>query len=117
MFPHATQVPATSGVGQVVHNYFRYLPQFGIELVDPQSTTYDIRVSHAGSITDAEVATLHGAYWSADYAASDAEYATNARVILAIRNAHEVTVPSQWVAENITRDMRFIPHIVPHGIN
>ena len=117
MFPHATQIPATSGVGQVVHNYFRYLPQFGIELVDPKATSYDIRVSHAGSITDAEVAHNHGCYWTADYAASNAEYATNANVILALQNAKEITVPSSWVAENITRDMRFFPHIVPHGIN
>ena len=117
MFPHASHIPATSGVGQVVHNYFRYLPQFGIELVAPNATSYDIRVSHAGSITNADVAAIHGLYWSADYAASTEEYDINANVILAIQNAKEVTVPSSWVAENITRDMRFIPHIVPHGIN
>ena len=117
MFPHATQIPATSGVGQVVHNYFRYLPQFGIELVDPKAISYDIRVSHADVITDPDVAMVHGLYWSADYAASAREYTANARVILAIRNAKEVTVPSSWVAENIARDMRFMPHVVPHGIN
>jgi len=117
MFPHATQIPATSGIGQVIHNYFRYLPQFGVELVDPDSTTYDIRVSHAGNITDADVATIHGLYWTADYAASPPEYATNARVIMSLRVAKEVTVPSTWVQKNIARDMRFLPHVVPHGID
>ena len=55
-------------------------------------------------------------YWDADYNASDGEYKTNARVIDSIRHAKAVTVPSQWVAYNIARDMRFWPYVVPHGV-
>jgi len=116
-YPHVKQTNGQSGVGQVVENYFRYLPQFDIELVSPQAASYDIRVSHAGSVSDAEVAHCHGLYWTADYAAAMQEYATNSHVIQALRTARQVTVPSSWVAENIARDMRFLPQVVPHGIN
>jgi hypothetical protein len=37
-------------------------------------------------------------------------------VIKVLRQALEITVPSNWVAETLRRDMRVNPHILPHGI-
>lgn len=115
-FPEDFEHP--SGIQQVIHYYHKYASEFGIEYVEKGATTYDLRASHAGATgKDCDVAFLHGMYWSADYPASDQEYQSNARIVEAIRQARQVTVPSHWVAETFQRDMRFTPHIVPHGID
>lgn len=119
MLPHPSRVgDATDGIGQVVRAYARHLPAFGVELVEPDATSYDLSAVHAGMTGAAcTVCHCHGLYWSADYDAPDWEYRTNARVIQAVRHARQVTVPSAWVAEAFQRDMHFSPHIVPHGID
>jgi len=55
-------------------------------------------------------------YWTGDYEAAKWEWRTNKTVIQNIKLAKEVTVPSEWVAKTLRREMRFNPHIVPHGI-
>ncbi len=118
MLPHLTHFrEGQSGIKRVVEAYFKYMPSMGVEFLDPDVEGWDLRVSHAG-MTDkhCDVAILHGLYWTADYQGAFWEWHTNARVVQAIRNAKEVTVPSAWVAETFQRDMRFTPHIVNHGI-
>jgi glycosyltransferase involved in cell wall biosynthesis len=124
MLPHLTDFAdpgSESGIRRVVEAYFKYLPQFGIELVD-KDTPYDVLAVHAGCTEDygpAEnlVAITHGLYWTFDHEHSpDWEYKTNARVIKSIRYARQVTVPSPWVGESFQRDMHFSPHVIPHGI-
>ena len=106
-----------SGIKRVVENYVKYGPQFGIEFVG-EGDQYDLKVSHAGTNTEGlDVAMLHGLYWSADYAASSWEWKANANVIEAARQAKVITVPSEWVAESIRRDMRRTPVVVGHGID
>ena len=106
------------GIRRVVEAYTKYLPKFGVNVVDNTATSYDLIAAHAGMAGgDMDISHLHGLYWTADYDASDGEYKTNARVIDSLRKAKQVTVPSRWVAYNIARDMRFMPHVVPHGIN
>jgi len=118
MKPHVDDVRGKpSGVAVVVEKYFEYLPQFGVEMVSKKSSSYDLVASHAGaSGSDCSVSHLHGAYWSANYPASNAEFQTNRRVIDSIRHAKITTVPSPWVAHNIARDMHFLPRVIPHGI-
>ena len=118
MLPHISHFrDGQSGIKRVVEAYFRYMPSMGVELLDPKVEGWDLRVAHAGlTASDCDVAHLHGLYWSADYRASSWEYKSNARIVEAIRMAKEVTVPSAWVAEVFQRDMRFTPHIIPHGI-
>jgi hypothetical protein len=118
MIPHLTQFDEhESGIKRVIEHYFDLLPNYGIELVDANATTFDIRATHAGmSGADAEVAHLHGMYWTADYPTSQWEYRANEHIVNALRNVLEVTVPSKWVAEVIQRDMRFSPTVIPHGI-
>lgn len=104
-----------SGIHQVIRYYKQYLPAYGVEFVENGS--YDLLATHAGAMgAECDVAHNHGLYWSADYDASEWEYKANSQVIAALRNAKQITVPSQWVAQVLRRDMRINPHVVPHGI-
>lgn len=119
MLPHVSEVQNQSnGIARVIEGYFKHLPDFDIELVEPDVTSYDLAASHAG-ITggDCDIAHLHGLYWTGDYNASEWEWHVNSRVIEACRKAKQITVPSAWVGETIQRDMRLTPAIIPHGIN
>lgn len=116
MIPHEQHLGRQeSGIIRVVRAYFKHLPAFGVELVNP-GEPYDLKAVHAGTAPDASVCHGHGLYWSADYSAAAWEWKANQSVIQAMRAAREVTVPSRWVAETFQRDMRFTPHVVPHGI-
>lgn len=105
----------TNGIAQVLAAYARYLPRYGVELTT--GDTYDLLATHAGlGGAQCDVAHLHGLYWTADYDAPTWEYATNADIVAALRVARQVTVPSQWVAATLRRDMHLSPVVVPHGI-
>lgn len=116
--PHVSEVQNQShGIARVIESYWRHLPQFDIELAEPDATTYDLKVAHAGITgSDCDVAHLHGIYFTADYNAHEWEWHVNSRVIEACRSAKVITVPSAWVAETFQRDMRLNPHVIPHGI-
>ncbi|KKM76815.1 hypothetical protein LCGC14_1376360 [marine sediment metagenome] len=117
MLPHITQFGrGEGGVRRVVEAYNKYLPQFGIELVNPDTFSYDLTAVHAGVAPGADVAHNHGLYWTADLQLSDYEWQANTQVINSLREARQITVPSQWVAESIRRDMRINPHVIPHGV-
>ena len=106
-----------SGIRRVVEAYFKYLPQYDIELMPHNAKRYDLKAVHAGMTDgDCDIAHLHGLYWTADYPATAWEYRSNAQIVDAIRHAREVTVPSAWVTETFQRDMRFTPYVIPHGI-
>jgi hypothetical protein len=123
MTPHDSLLSgkAQSGIEQVVHKYFKYLPQYGIELVEPGATSYDLLAIHAGltnafAPNDPIVCHCHGLYWTSDYQAAQWEHEGNRDVVHTIRHARSVTVPSHWVAEAFARDMRFCPAVIPHGV-
>lgn len=117
MTPHPDSFSThESGIRRVVESYARYLPDYGVQIVPDDDSNFDLRVVHAGMTgREGEISHNHGLYWSADYNASW-EFGANKLVIESIRNALEITVPSQWVAETFQRDMRLTPHIIPHGI-
>lgn len=106
-----------SGIKQVIIHYAKYLPEFGFEIVDDKKGDFDLVAAHAGSYPGAQIAHIHGLYWSADYAVARHEHRSNRDVTNTILNAKQVTVPSAWVAETIARDLRFMPHVIPHGID
>jgi glycosyltransferase involved in cell wall biosynthesis len=124
MLPHGEwSGGGRSGIHTIVKNYFKYLPDFGIELVAPDATDFDVLAIHAGSLDVAPpknipiVSHLHGIYFTADYKTSGSEHKANRRIVNILHYAKEVTVPSHWVAETFQRDMRFTPHVVGHGVN
>ncbi len=118
MRPHVTELgKATSGIARVVEGYFKYLPQFGVELVAPDATDFDLDAVHAGMTgKNCAVCHSHGWYWVADYDAKEWEWKTNVKVTAAARHAKVVTVPSEWVAESVRRDMHLDPWVIPHGL-
>jgi glycosyltransferase involved in cell wall biosynthesis len=134
MFPALNpHKPGTSGIHRVVEAYHKHLPRYGIELVGPEDHLFDLVAGHVGEGFTTGVPFVchtHGLYFTADYPddtsnwqydypddTSNWQYKVNAKVIESIRHASQVTVPSAWVAETFQRDMRFMPHIVPHGID
>lgn len=121
MVPHVDEYrKEESGIRRVVENYFRHLPKFDIDLVhrDTKREDFDLLAVHAGAYDGpADICHNHGLYWTADHETAAWEWRTNMRVINSIRHAKEVIVPSAWVAETFQRDMRFSPHVIPHGID
>jgi glycosyltransferase involved in cell wall biosynthesis len=118
MLPHLTQFgQGEGGIRRVIEGYHKYLLEFGIEIVGPDATSYDLTAVHAGTGSGADVAHNHGLYWTADIETlTDYEWQANVAVINSLREAKQITVPSQWVAETIRRDMRIDPHVIGHGI-
>lgn len=119
MLPHLSHFRSEeSGIKTVVTKYFEHLPKFDIELVDPGATTFDVKAAHAGMTgADATVSHCHGLYWTGDYDAAAWEWKSNQAVIDSLRGAKEVTVPSEWVAEALRRDMHLNPHVINHGVD
>ena len=118
MIPHPDRFDNhESGIKRVVLNYAKYLPNYGIELVAPDDNSYDLTAAHAGTNIEGDVAHCHGLYWTAEHVCYPWEHKSNRNVINALRNAKEITVPSEWVAETVRRDMRVNPHVVWHGID
>jgi glycosyltransferase involved in cell wall biosynthesis len=105
-----------SGIKRVVEAYTQFLPDFGIELVYENQPS-DLRAVHAGIAKETDIAICHGLYWSADYPAIGWELKANRDVVNSLRQARAITVPSSWVGEAIRRDMRRVPHVIPHGID
>ena len=104
----------TNGIMQVIAAYQQYMPEFGVRFVN---NNWDLIAAHAGEGgTNCDVCHCHGLYWTGDYVAPQWEFKGNKLVIDALRNAGAVTVPSEWVAETIRRDMHLNPYVVPHGI-
>lgn len=109
------------GIPTLVRAYYQHGPLANIEYVDKQEDAQVLAV-HAGMKTGLRgkpvVAHVHGLYWTAEDAQTDIFHRqVNASVIESIREAHVVTVPSQWVAQVIRRDMRLEPVVLPHGVD
>lgn len=117
MYPHLNDFDnMSSGIAQVVKHYFEGLPDYGIELVDPDVTSYDLEAAHAGARPGADVYHSHGMLWTAEFHLGESSWRDNILLTQAARAAKEITVPSNWVAEPFKRDMRLEPHVIWHGV-
>ena len=119
MLPHLEQLgKRTDGIARVIEAYFKYLPEFGVELVALGDKDYDIAAVHAGATgAQCDVAHVHGLHWTAEHDTEKWEFKSNKYVVDAVRHAKMVTVPSTWVAETFQRDMHLSPTVIPHGID
>lgn len=108
----------SSGIFQVVLALEKYLPEFGYRLTGDEASA-DLLAFHAGSGEGrTQVAHCHGLYPTAHLPkAAEWMYEVNRVVIEDIRAAQAVTVPSQWVADLIRRDMHFDPIVIPWGVD
>jgi glycosyltransferase involved in cell wall biosynthesis len=124
MVPSAARVSThgASGIQTLVKKYFKYLPEFGIDLVDEKCDSFDLLAVHAGMTNQFPLGTphvshIHGLYWTADYDSFNWAHKANRNVINSLRLADTITVPSEWVAQNIRRDLRADAIVVRHGID
>lgn len=111
MTPHWKDVGLNNGVGQVIYNYFKWMPSIGIELVDDNE---DVCVSHLGTNIDCDVHHNHG-LWLGKL--NGLQHQQNRRIIDSAIVAKKVIVPSNYVAGYFKRDMRITPFVVGHGVN
>lgn len=117
MVPHVNDLQNhSSGIAQVVLNYFKYLPKYDIELVGKNVESYDLLAGHAAAVPNPDVHHSHGLLWTAEFRLDDYAWKTNADLVEGIRYAKAITVPSNWVAEPFRRDFRVQPYVVPHGV-
>lgn len=105
------------GIRRVVEMQRKYLPNYGVEIVDSEAQA-DVVAMHAGEyITTRKptVAHCHGLYWQ-EYKWADWARDLNKRVIEVVRTADAVTVPSNWVGYILQRGMNINTTTVYHGI-
>lgn len=109
--PQAAAVDTSNSIHQIVLKLQKYLPNYGVELVE---SGHDIVAGHAGqtmSLKPVDVAHCHGLYPTAHHEYNNAQWHwhANKAVINNLVSAKAITVPSQWVANIIRRDMHVDP--------
>lgn len=117
--PSARDISTDNGIGQVVHQMARLLPEFGIELVEDPARA-DVTACHIESQgRPVDVLHCHGLYFEdlphVPYQRWHLE--ANRRIVETARAARAITVPSAWVAAPFLRDMRITPEVIGHGVN
>lgn len=103
----------TTSIHTIVMALKKHLPKYGYELTENPNEA-DLRACHAGMCDDdkyADVAHIHGLMPTADYH-NPLWFAINAGVIHSLRAAKAITVPSEWVADILRRDMGVNPTVV-----
>lgn len=107
------------GIRRVTEAQIKYLPEYGIELVD-KAEDADVVNVHATEVVDHPnvVLSCHGLYWTEDDW-GDIKWVKNANNLLieGFRTAQHVTAPSRWVANVLQRGMLVNPTVIGHGIN
>jgi len=118
MTPHADDMRGKehSGIAQVVINWSKHLPKYGIDLVAPGEPA-DLSIGHIVSNLDADIHVTHGLLWTEEIKLGKYAYGVNANLAKAAVNAHTIIAPSRWVADVYRRDLHKHVHVVGHGIN
>lgn len=109
----------TTSIHSIVYNLSTGFRKYGVELVEDISSA-DVVWEHAGMGSGdsiPSVASCHGLLWTAMVPAKQWGYSVNGNVIRSLRQAEEITVPSQWVADVIRRDLRTEPTVIPWAVN
>lgn len=109
----------SGGIWRVINAQGRWLPEYGVEIVDDLAAA-EIVLVHGSMMIDSNlpwIAQNHGMYWTGDFEWSREFWQFNAPVIESLRRGHSVIVPSRWVAYPIMRDMLKTPFVIPHGVD
>lgn len=108
-----------NGIDQVVINLAKHLPDYGWSYVENREVAH-LFAPHAGSqTTQCDVAHCHGLYPTGVKGNPNENwmFEINRRVIANLKTAKQITVPSQWVADIVRRDMLIDPHVIGWGVN
>src|SRR5574341_953053 len=111
------QEKGEGGIRRVWEAQQKYLPEFGVELVD-RAEEADIVAVHADEFKTGRPLAFHchGLYWGGfewERWCHDA----NAKIIRMMKRAQAVSTPSQWVRNYLARGMLLDPTVLYHGIN
>ena len=116
---HASNDTSNS-INQIVLRLRDHLPEFGYELTEYINEAEFI-AGHAGqthSAIQVDVAHCHGLYPTAYPLLTEPWHTqANQAVINNLITAKVVTVPSEWVAQIIRRDMHINPQVIPWGLD
>lgn len=109
---------ADGGIRRVVDAMKKYLPEFGIEIVNTPEEADIINAHGAMPVSKFDkpiVSSCHGLYWH-DYDWGAWAHRANQLVIESMKRATAVTAPSHWVRNAITRGMLIDPTVIYHGV-
>jgi len=107
------------GIRRVIEAMQKYLPEFGIEIVNTPEEADIINAHGAMPVTKFDkpiVSSCHGLYW-ADYDWGATMHRVNQLVIESMKRAKATTAPSYWVRNAITRGMLIDPKVIYHGVD
>jgi glycosyltransferase involved in cell wall biosynthesis len=118
LFLAPVQFELGNGIGQVLQAQHRYLPEFGIELVENPNEA-DLRAAHIWSpLLNNEILHNHGCHWNGDEPGHpEWEGEINQVIMETAKSAWAITVPSEWCSLPFKRDMRLSPTVIGHGLN
>lgn len=109
---------APHGIRRVIEAMHKYLPEFGISIVNDESES-DLVNCHAMSYIETKkpvVHSNHGLYWG-DFEWPSGMLFANQHIIDIISRAQAVTAPSHWVGNALARGQLKKPHVIHHGID
>lgn len=107
----------SNSINQIVLRLQKHLPAFGYELTENEDEA-DLVAAHAGQSgrTDCDVAHAHGLYPTSLPNAANWHWGANRAVVNNLIHAKAITVPSQWVADILRRDMHVDPDVIGWAI-
>lgn len=114
--------PGDGGVRRVVEAQRRYLPEYGIDVVDTVEEA-DVLAAHMVASPaifrsgKPFVSHNHGFYWDEYRWGGSWAEKDNAELMRAIRRAQAVTAPSEWVANIIRRHISRPVQAIIHGVD
>lgn len=117
--PSQAEKDTTNAINQIILELQNMLPKYGWEVTEDPGKA-ELFAGHAG-IHNAQypidVAHCHGLYPTYYYPNSRWTFQANRQVIDALRAAKSITVPSQWVADLLRRDMHIDPYVIGWGVH
>lgn len=114
------QTDDSNAIHQIVIRLSKLLPNYGVQLT-PDAGQADLIIGHAGQtagVHKVDVTHCHGLYPTAQAElVLDWHHAANRQVIENLTRAKRITVPSQWVADILRRDMHVNPDVVGWAVD
>lgn len=117
--PDEARNDTTNAINQIVLRLAQHLPKYGVEVTSNRAEA-DLVAGHAGQTdgTRVDVAHTHGLYPTADASISAGwHWSANLHVKNNLIGAKAITVPSQWVAEILRRDMHIDPVVIGWAVD
>lgn len=115
--PSEAQQDSSNSINQIVLRLQKHLPAYGYELTENENEA-DLVAAHAGQSGRGacDVAHAHGLYPTAEPNSENWHWSANRSVVANLIRAKAITVPSQWVADILRRDMHVEPDVIGWAI-